>query len=347
MNENEGRDIERAKAIEEQAGVWFARMDGENASGYLRPFNEWLAQSPDHIQIYDRMAKVHRETQFLCDEPGYGPDRDKLVRPAPIEPVSHGRYAGVGISALAASVIIGLTLGTAFYRRAQLASQAQEESVNVLTLTTNLGEIRQIRLADGSSITLDTGSRVEVALGSRKRKLQLVSGHLRLRIAPDTRPFEVDAGAGQITANQAVFDIGYVPGKKVTLQLISGQAAMQQAVPSALWSSSAQSLPIGQAFAYAGDQFDPTPLPPSANTLDTSDWPSGWVDCRSITLDALIALANRYSDKPVLLEGAGIGDLAVTGRFRIADSPSFLRNIADQFDLTVTREARVIYLRPK
>src|SRR3546814_12988254 len=65
-----------------------------------------------------------------------------------------------GGGALAASVAAAYLIGLERYR----------------TLESGVGEIRHIALKDGTMLTLDTDSRVDVALSSNERKLSLVRG---------------------------------------------------------------------------------------------------------------------------------------------------------------------------
>src|SRR3546814_19981077 len=69
-------------------------------------------------------------------------------------------------------------------------------------LVTQRGEIRTFRLADGSSATLDTDSRLDVALANGARSLRLVQGRVRLAVARQEGPPQIERGPGRGLANR-------------------------------------------------------------------------------------------------------------------------------------------------
>ena len=213
---------------------------------------------------------------------------------------------------------------------------------------TRRGEIRRVLLADGSTVTLDTGSKVEVAMSPTERKVHLAEGHVRFEILSDPRPFRVEAGAGVVTAtSQAVFDVGIDDDRHVLVQLVSGQAEVRPALRAAVLIVPVQSMASGQNYAYTADQYQPAPVPEEALSVDKSQWPTGWVDVHSISLDALVAEANRYAAPPIILDDPVVGALSVTGRFKVSDTDSFVGKIADAYQLRVERHTDGIHLRSK
>ncbi|WP_442109803.1 FecR family protein [Pseudomonas sp. NUPR-001] len=60
------------------------------------------------------------------------------------------------------------------------------------------GERRQIQLADGSRLTLDGASAVNVDLRGAVRKVRVVQGQVFINVMLDGRPFEVDLGDSRI-----------------------------------------------------------------------------------------------------------------------------------------------------
>ena len=60
------------------------------------------------------------------------------------------------------------------------------------------GERRQILLADGSRLTLDSASAVNVDLRGPVRKVRLVQGQVFINVMLDGRPFEVELGDARV-----------------------------------------------------------------------------------------------------------------------------------------------------
>src|SRR6185436_10113257 len=94
---------------------------------------------------------------------------------------------------------------------------------------TEVGEVRRIALADGTALTLDTDSRVDVRLTSSWRTVDLVRGRAHFDVAADrTRPFVVRAEGRTVTALGTAFDVAHEPGG-VTVLLVEGRVAVQPA----------------------------------------------------------------------------------------------------------------------
>lgn len=69
-----------------------------------------------------------------------------------------------------------------------------------LVFTTKAGEIRDVALPDGSAMTLDAKSAVEVNIRRDLRHVTLRDGRARFTVAEDERPFVVHAGKSRVTA---------------------------------------------------------------------------------------------------------------------------------------------------
>ncbi|MFO6380697.1 FecR family protein, partial [Pseudomonas aeruginosa] len=69
---------------------------------------------------------------------------------------------------------------------------------------TGKGEVRILRLVDGSEVELDAQSAIDVAYDSRERRVRLLEGSAIFRAAPragrETRPFVVESAGGSTRA---------------------------------------------------------------------------------------------------------------------------------------------------
>lgn len=345
MNDNDGTPPDRLAQIEEEAGLWAARMHGENAEGYRHDFAIWLRTSPIHASVYSKAMTAHRESLRISTLTGYGPDRDRARELDLARRAFKRQPLWATKGAMAASLVLGAGLGAGIYFRQLHSEQTREHVPTTLMLMTRLGEIRTFHLPDGSSLTLDTDSRVEVVINHQRRRLRLLAGRMRLAIASAPQPFEIDAGSGRIDAPQGIFDLMIAANHELFLRLVSGSAKLRPLKPIDNSTASAQTLDVGNAIRIPPDHFAPsvqTTLP-----FDSADWPNGWLDCRKIALGDLIDLANRYSSRPLVLSAPEAARTEVTGRFKIANTANFVRNIADLYGLTVSEDAQEIRLRGK
>lgn len=73
---------------------------------------------------------------------------------------------------------------------------------------TATGQTADVRLADGSRLTLSTASALDVAFGAGRRQIILRGGEVYAEVAPDpARPFVVQAGDTHVTALGTAFSV--------------------------------------------------------------------------------------------------------------------------------------------
>ena len=89
-----------------------------------------------------------------------------------------------------------------------------------------VGEIRHVELADGSRLTLDTATKVDVEIGRSGRGAHLRYGRARFQIAPDNAPFVVETGGSTITARSGIIDVEAVDGQD-RIQVLAGAAEVR------------------------------------------------------------------------------------------------------------------------
>src|SRR5690606_7134707 len=84
---------------------------------------------------------------------------------------------------------------------------------------TGIGERRVVALADGSSITLDSATSVDVKYAANERRIVLRDGQIFVTVAPDTaRPFIVEARQGTVRALGTAFNVrAYDGGARVAV----------------------------------------------------------------------------------------------------------------------------------
>ena len=336
MTDGQGGDQDQAHTIEDEAIAWLVRMRGPDAASLEGGFEQWLAASPEHRRAYE-WALRHFEGAALLkqsDRHGVGARRSRPVTRRPI--------AGT-LTAAAASlllIVVGNPLELGNSRRPVAASAVTSP------LVTARGEIHTFRLADGTAVTLDTDSELAFTIDASTRHLDLERGKARFTVAKDPRPFTVSAGAGAVSAKAATFDLGY-DDRQVLVRLISGNAEVRPVARNAVYIVPARQVFAGQSLSYRASRFSYLPVPPHLRSVNDAQWPSGWVEYRSVPLSVLVDQANRYAAKPIIVGGSGLGSLRASGRFRLTDTDAFVRRIAEVFDLDVSRRPDGIHLSQK
>ncbi len=168
--------------VEREAADWVARRDRSPLTDdESQALAEWCQASVHHQAALDRLQ-------------GLWAGMDGLHQLALVPAPSHNRFLGMSWTgravlggAIAASVALVIVVAAG---RGYIAS-----APDVQVFGTGLGEQKSLRLGDGSTIQLNTNSRVEVEYARTWRKVRLLKGEAYFDVAhnPD-RPFTVYAG---------------------------------------------------------------------------------------------------------------------------------------------------------
>lgn len=190
----------------EQAASWYATLRSEDATEQERQsWRDWLAQSPEHARAWAHVEAVGRRFDPLRRS-----GRESAV--AGIEAARRGtvgrRQALNGIAGL-----FGLGLaGWLGWRHTPLPEIVMAWDADYRTAT---GEQREIALADGSRVWLNTGSALSVDYRADIRLLRLIAGEILIQTAADDagRPFCVDTRCGRMQALGTRFSVRHDEGR--------------------------------------------------------------------------------------------------------------------------------------
>ena len=297
--------------LRNEAARWVARLQSGRDPRTEERFRKWVERSPAHAEAFDRISRSYSRAGLLRES--------ALVdrrAPAAGERPRTPRYALAAAASVAVIVSGVAVLGSG---RTLFASG------DVLMLATRVGEIRQVTLGDGSTITLDTGTSVAVEIGRSRRKARLGRGRARFRIARAKAPFVIDAGDSSVTSSEGVLDVDRTTGRE-RVAVLAGHADLR-----ASGGSAAISLHPGEA-AKVGAGGAPVAV---AMTADPA-WPSGMLQFDGTPLSEAAARASLYSTHRIVI-APDVGQLRVTGAFHAGDTAGFARALAAAFHLALVR----------
>ncbi|WP_278392552.1 FecR family protein [Sphingobium yanoikuyae] len=315
-------DPERASippAVHDAAGAWLVRRQAGAGAAVEQAFAAWLEADPRHRIAYAQVARDWRDSAQLADS-AIGRTR-KLVR----APFLMRRSTHVGAVSLSLAALLGLGTVGIVRHAGSFGFVAPAEAA---TYQTAVGEIRSVRLADGSNLTLDTSTVVHVRFSRASRRLDLKQGRARFSVAKDDRPFTVAVPGGEIVARHTLFDVSVV-GPQPLVSLIEGEVALLSSSPDG--KGSPQRL-VGGEQAALGQAAAPRPL-----SIADARWVSGMLALEKTPLGNAVAAINRYNRTQVRLADPQLASLAVTGAFQARDPQQFARVVATMFGLTVDK----------
>jgi transmembrane sensor len=216
-------------------------------------------------------------------------------------------------------------------------------------LQTAVGEQRSVVLGDGSLVTLNTSSSIEVHLAKDHRTVKLLAGEALFEVAHDAkRPFDVTTGDTTVRAVGTQFDVDR-RAASTTVTVVEGQVAVLTA-PDGTHGGKQTTLPLS-----AGEQLTLAPRsvrqPVRTDVATAIAWTQRKLIFEHRQLGEVAAEFNRYNRQIIEIRSAELRNQEVTGVFQANDPGSFLtflsrlpgvtiQQSADHSRFVVTQEAR-------
>jgi transmembrane sensor len=330
--------------IEASAAAWFAKRESEGwAAEQQSELDAWLDQSTAHRIAFLRVSEAWKrfgELDAMAADRTHGaiPARGAWVLGIN---VPNGAVPGVprGLAAprallhrissrAAAMVLIVLAaVGLTFLYVANRATSYQTE----------VGQTRSVALEDGSHVTLDTGSRIEVALREGERRIDLINGDAYFEVAKDPkRPFVVSMNRARVVAVGTQFYI--TRGDNAVIILVTeGTIRLER---------DAQSPQ--QVSAGSEARLDATGLrisrPTDMEVQEMLEWRNGYLLFRDTALVEAVAKFNRYVSKKMFIEDPALDGIHIGGHFRLNDVQGFLWLLKSGFPVNVDERSERIVL---
>lgn len=202
----------RDESIREQALAWAVRAGDPEFAGW-EAFVRWLEEDPAHGQAYDEVSAAIADAAELAALAPAPANDDHNVALTPLSHVRRSWLIGSLVASLALLAWLGVwRAGDAHYM-----------------LETAPGEVRAIALADGDSVQLSGGTRLEL---DRKdaRFARLKVGQALFTIRHDERrPFRLAVGGDTLVDAGTVFDVRMDQGQ-MTVAVSEGAVVFNPSV---------------------------------------------------------------------------------------------------------------------
>ena len=327
----------------DQAASWCLRLaEGRLAPQTRAAFDAWLAADPAHERAFNDV--VH--TWQAMEHTHCSPDLIEMRRGA-LDSLRRGhaqlwsrgrRRRGVPIAAAACLALVALT--------AWVWTRYMPDRYETLP-----GERRVIVLEDGSQVSLDAQSRVDVSYSSGRRALWLRKGRARFQVTRDAlRPFSVSASDKVVVATGTQFSVELL-SSQVHVILYQGGVDVLSRRDGVLqpihWGGDSatgdapqwrrQVLQVGNELVVgsAESMADVRPVDPARSL----SWESGQLVFNEEPLASALERMNRYVDRPLLVGDASVGRIRISGTFLAGDMPAFLEGVTGIFPVRVESDA--------
>jgi transmembrane sensor len=328
--------------IYEEACEWFVTSRaGDLGEAGRRELDRWLRQSPEHVSAYLEIAAIWNEgpaldtqrsaetlvANALADRrnvsrlpvvseerpPSHEPGHERVPNaPSPLM-----RRWALAASIAACIVIVGIL--------------AWSRVLGIEVHSTKLGEQRSIVLADGSTVDLNSRSRVRVRYDESSRAIELVEGQALFHVAKDpARPFVVTSGDLRVRAVGTQFDVykkisgtvvSVVEGRVAILSTpLPGEAKHAPVVGSD--SAGGVVLSAGKQVTVSSGVLREVSHP---NIAAATAWKQRQIVFESASLSEVAEEFNRYNARELVIEDPDAFRFHVSGVFASTDPGSLVR----------------------
>lgn len=314
-----GKDdlIEPTPEMYEEAAAWILRLRESADEAELGRFRAWLVEAPAR-----QFALAEMETLFE----GVRPAAARVHAGEARKRVARRRWRA---GALAASLALALT------------GIAQREAIAVALLADDsapAGEQRRVALADGTRVTLNSGSALDERFSARTRAVTLMRGEAFFDVAKDpARPFVIAAGEARVTVVGTHFNVRIdgdetvvtVEGGVVRLGTRDGRQGEIR-------------LTAGQQGFVEGGKVQ---AQPNFDALAASAWRRGQMVFYNARLDEVVAELNRYRTGAVHVANRRFAAERISGVFSTHDTDDVIRSLEKQLGArSLTLPGGIVFL---
>ena len=201
---------------------------------------------------------------------------------------------------------------------------------------TSVGERQHARLADGTQITLNSDSAVDVLFNSARRLLHLRRGEVYIATAADPRPLMAQTQQGQLRALGTRFSVRQLADETL---LAVYEGAVQVRPEHASVAPGENIIRAGQQVRFSRERMGF--IEQARET--TLAWRNGLLVADDMPVRLWAHELMRYTDQQLECDPA-LGELRVSGTFPIDDLPLALAMLAQTYTLQVRHTGRHVFI---
>jgi len=291
-------------SITEVAADWAVRLHagGLDAQEHVE-LQRWMASDSRHAAELE----FARLTWAALGEVQLDTPVHRLRPPSAGVPLRRARRRGPWrVAASVALLLVVAAVGWLQGPQALLQMQAD--------YLTAKGEVRMVRLVDGSTVELDSSSAIRLDFDGEQRRISLLAGSAIFDVAPmvgqETRPFVVQSAGGQTRALGTRFVVGRETDDQAWVGVLQHSVAvtLQERPHTTV-------LREGQAARYSA-QAGVSDLP-GLDLARATSWRRGVLVFDRQPLAKVVEELNRYRPGRVVLTNAKLGKREVSAVVRL------------------------------
>lgn len=344
MNQVNNPSSNPNRTVADEAARWFLRLQENTASSdTFLEWQQWVNAAPEHRTTYEEIEDTVLRLGRVSVMPKL-PSAEEMAqdRYDGSEPIAQWQERRSGVRrwqrySIAAGLVL-LVSGGAWL----LDQHARFTQQGDYTYRTASGERQVVKLPDGSRVTLDADSSLDVQLSADRRSLTLERGEAYFEVSKDPqRPFVVRAGSTQVTAVGTAFNVRMSDDRTVVAVTEGKVEFVAMSPPATAHASSTRPKLTAQVSAGEGvsymDDGNLQALPEHEAPLATT-WLEGRRQYLNEPLRYVLADVDRYTGQKIELADEATGDLCFTGTLNFKNSAAWLHGLSVALPVVVTRQ---------
>jgi transmembrane sensor len=211
------------------------------------------------------------------------------------------------------------------------------------TYVSKLGQIRRVKLSDGSGMVLNTASEATVRFDKGRREIELTTGEGLFQVAKDpARPFVVRAGFVSVRAVGTVFAVR-TAGPRVDVTVTEGVVELVDSSTSG--GGVIRRVAANERATVMETSQVQVQSVPHAEAERRLAWRDGMVDFAGEPLTAAVEEINRHNRRQIVVDDPALASRPVVGMFRANDPENFAATVATALGVQSIDQDDAIHLR--
>jgi transmembrane sensor len=306
----QGQPMHELDPLMREALGWVVLLrSGDVTTDDLGEIRHWRAQSADHEAAFREAALLWRDLKASADTVRH--ERRPETRT-----MTRRMFAGGAVAASAAAAAYML-----YEPPLELWPSIKELAADYRT---GKGERRDIALADGIALTLNTQTSIAVRGADKGTpEIDLIAGEAA--ITATGVPLVVRATGARIAAERASFNTRCI-GDRVSVACLDGEVEVG-------YGGKTVQLAKGQGVDFS--PADGLGVPVSEETADAAAWRQGLLIIRDRRLADVVEEVNRYRPGRIIVTNGDLGRRVVNGTFHIDSLDDFAGQVRQLFGANV------------
>lgn len=305
------------EVLAEAAARWTLRLRDETDKAAVAAHAAWLAGGPRRAEAMAEAAAV-LDLMDLALAPAVAKSRRARMAGG-----RSGRRLGS-----AAAVAAGLAACLVLAVGNGVLLQGARDGVR---LSAPIGEIRHHTLADGSQVTLNTDTVLEVRYVGAARNVRLIRGEAFFDVVHDPRrPFVVESRAGRARVLGTAFDVR-LRGQAAQVSVLRGAVQVEPV------RGGGRGVVLAGQWAWLGEGSPRILAQALEDPVAVDAWRQGRLVIYRRPLSEVVAELNRYRRGRIVVRGAALERTTVSGVFDVARPDAALDALVASLDLRTAR----------